>query len=35
MVEVGKSPPAFTLKDQDERPVRIRALAGQWVVLYF
>jgi len=35
MIEVGKKPPAFTLKDQDGKSVRLRDLAGQWVVLYF
>ena len=35
MIDVGKKPPAFTLKDQDGQPVRLRALEGQWVVLYF
>ena len=35
MLEVGKKPPAFTLKDQDNHPVRVRAFAGQWIVLYF
>ena len=35
MVDVGKKPPAFTLKDQDAHPVRLRDLEGRWVVLYF
>ena len=35
MLEGGKKPPAFTLKEQDNHPVRVRAFAGQWIVLYF
>ncbi len=35
MIDVGKKPPAFTLKDQDGTPVRLRDFEGQWVVLYF
>ena len=35
MIDVGKKPPAFTLKDQDGKPVRLRDLEGRWVVLYF
>ena len=35
MIEVGKKPPAFTLKDQDGQPVRLRDCEGRWVVLYF
>ncbi|MBI5179089.1 MAG: peroxiredoxin [Nitrospinae bacterium] len=27
--------PAFTLPDQDGKPVSLRDLAGKWVVLYF
>ena len=35
MIDVGKKPPGFTLKDQDGNAVRLRTLEGQWVVLYF
>jgi thioredoxin-dependent peroxiredoxin len=32
---VGRKAPAFSLPDQDGRPVSPRSLAGKWVVLYF
>jgi peroxiredoxin Q/BCP len=35
MIEVGRKAPAFTLKDQDGRPVSSGNLKGQWVILYF
>ena len=34
-IAVGASAPDFTLPDQDEKPVRLSGLRGQWVVLYF
>ena len=35
MIEVGKRAPAFTLKNQDEKKVRLSDEKGSWVVLYF
>ncbi len=35
MIEIGKRAPAFTLPDQDGEKVRLKDLAGRWVVLYF
>ncbi len=35
MIEEGKKAPAFTLPNQDDEKVRLRDLAGSWVVLYF
>ena len=35
MISVGKKPPAFTLKNQHGKPVSLRDLEGQWVILYF
>jgi peroxiredoxin Q/BCP len=35
MIDIGKKPPAFSLKDQHGRSVRLRDLEGRWVVLYF
>ena len=35
MIEEGKKAPAFTLPNQDDDKVRLRDLAGSWVVLYF
>jgi peroxiredoxin Q/BCP len=35
MIEIGKRAPAFTLKNQDDEKVRLTALKGRWVVLYF
>ena len=35
MAEVGEMAPEFTLPDQDERPVSLKAFRGRWVVLYF
>ena len=35
MIAVGTKAPAFTLNDQDDRPVRLRDHKGQWVVIYF
>ena len=32
---VGKKAPAFTLPDQDEKPVKLSDYKGRWVVLYF
>jgi thioredoxin-dependent peroxiredoxin len=32
---VGSSAPDFTLNSQDQQPVKLSALRGQWVVLYF
>jgi peroxiredoxin Q/BCP len=32
---VGKKAPDFTLPNQDDEPVKLSALAGSWVVLYF
>jgi thioredoxin-dependent peroxiredoxin len=32
---VGKPAPDFTLPDQDDNPVALSKLRGQWVVLYF
>ena len=35
MLDVGQAAPDFTLSDQDGNPVRLSALKGQKVVLYF
>ncbi len=35
MLEVGKKAPAFTLPDQDGRPVKLASFKGKPVVLYF
>lgn len=35
MIEVGKKAPAFSLKNQNDETVKLRALEGQWVVVYF
>ena len=35
MITVGEKAPAFALKNQDDRTVRLSQFAGQWVVLYF
>ncbi|HXX32740.1 MAG TPA: thioredoxin-dependent thiol peroxidase [Myxococcaceae bacterium] len=35
MVEVGKKAPAFTLPDQDGKPVKLSDFKGKAVVLYF
>jgi peroxiredoxin Q/BCP len=32
---IGKTAPDFSLKDQDDRTVKLSALRGQWVILYF
>jgi len=32
---IGMPAPAFTLADQDERPVSLSSLRGRWVVVYF
>jgi peroxiredoxin Q/BCP len=32
---VGSKPPAFTLPDQDEKPVKLSEYKGRWLVLYF
>ena len=34
-LEVGQPAPAFTLPDQDGKPVTLKDLQGHWVVLYF
>ncbi len=34
-ITVGSKAPAFTLPDQDGKPVSLSELAGRWVVLYF
>ena len=34
-MDTGKKAPAFTLPNQDGDKVRLTALEGQWVVLYF
>ncbi|WP_457101336.1 thioredoxin-dependent thiol peroxidase [Microbacterium sp. P5_E9] len=34
-LEVGRMAPTFTLLDQDERPVELRALRGRRVILFF
>jgi peroxiredoxin Q/BCP len=35
VLDVGQAAPDFTLSDQDGNPVRLSALKGQQVVLYF
>ena len=35
MLELGSKAPAFTLKDQDGKPVTLADGAGSWTVLYF
>jgi peroxiredoxin Q/BCP len=35
MITVGRKSPAFTLKNQDDEPVKLSDFAGRWVVLYF
>jgi thioredoxin-dependent peroxiredoxin len=32
---IGKKAPDFTLPDQDDKAVKLKDLAGRWVVLYF
>ena len=34
-ITVGKKAPDFTLKNQDDAPVKLGDLAGRWLVLYF
>ncbi len=34
-IDVGSTAPAFTLPNQDDRPVTLDGLAGRWIVLYF
>jgi thioredoxin-dependent peroxiredoxin len=34
-LEVGKKAPDFALKNQDDKVIKLRDLAGKWVVLYF
>ena len=34
-LEVGKRAPAFTLKDQQGKPVKLSAFKGKRVVVYF
>lgn len=34
-IEVGKAPPAFTLKDADGNKVALRKMKGQDVIIYF
>jgi len=33
--EIGKSAPAFTLPDQDNKKIKLADFKGKWVVLYF
>ena len=33
-VLVGKKAPAFTLKNQDNKTVKLSGFAGQWLVLF-
>ncbi|HZN60533.1 MAG TPA: peroxiredoxin [Planctomycetota bacterium] len=35
MIAEGKKAPPFTLKDQNDKSVRLDDFAGRWVVLYF
>ena len=35
MIEIGKKAPAFTLKDNKEKSVKLSDFASKWVVLYF
>lgn len=35
MIEKGTKAPDFTLKDEEERKIRLSAMKGKWVVLYF
>jgi peroxiredoxin Q/BCP len=35
MIEIGKPAPDFSLKNQADQDVRLSALDGQWIVLYF
>ena len=35
MITVGEKAPAFALKNQDDRTVRLSQFAGRWVVIYF
>jgi peroxiredoxin Q/BCP len=35
MIEIGKPAPDLSLKNQADQDVRLSALDGQWVVLYF
>jgi len=34
-LEPGAKPPAFTLPDQDDQPVKLADYKGKWLVLYF
>jgi peroxiredoxin Q/BCP len=34
-LKVGAKAPAFTLPDQDEKPVKLADFKGSWLVLYF
>jgi len=34
-LKVGAKAPAFTLPDQDDKPVKLADYKGQWLVLYF
>ncbi len=34
-IEAGKKAPAFSLKDQDGKTVKLSDFEGQWLVLYF
>ena len=34
-LEPGSKPPAFTLPDQDDRPVKPSDYKGRWLILYF
>ena len=35
VAKVGAKAPAFTLKDQDDKPVALDDFTGRWLVLYF
>ncbi|MEM6854080.1 MAG: thioredoxin-dependent thiol peroxidase [Planctomycetota bacterium] len=35
LVEIGKTAPAFNLKDQEDQGHRLSTYKGKWVVLYF
>jgi len=34
-LKIGAKAPAFTLPDQDDKPVKLSEYAGNWLVLYF
>ena len=35
MIEVGRKPPVFKLKNHNGENVRLSQFKGQWVVMYF